>query len=313
MLNTRTSTYQSQINFFVKPLQNQESPSKKCANAYTYGFNGHERQDEVVIGSYDFGGYGLDARLGRRWTVDPLWKKYPYLSPYSVFGNDPINVIDEDGRELVEIIIKTKSPYIKGQMKLVVDKEIAGKVKELIQFAIDNKIYVHINSDFRTTKEQSTSIQKTGLTPAKPGKSRHEGGFALDFQLYKDNSGKGKDIISKTDMADEGDNAFIEKAKELGFRWGGDFAKKDGVHIDAWPAGKKSMFGYASWSEAYNENQADYANGTYETEVFTGKATPKIDFSKMMFYNIAPKDNTNVVIPMRLPEAPKKESTNGTN
>ncbi|CAF3303827.1 unnamed protein product [Rotaria socialis] len=270
-----------------------------------YGFGSFENLKELNANNdvINFGDYGMDLRLGRRENVDPLWKKYPYLSPYSVFGNDPINVIDENGRELVKLVIKTNSPYIMGQITVVVDKEISDKLKTLMQFAIDNKIYVHINSDFRTTQEQSTNIQKTGLTPASPGKSRHEGGFALDFQLYKNNSGKEKDIINKTDMAKQGGNAFIEEAKRLGFRWGGEFSKKDGVHIDAWPAGKQSMFGYESWEKAYNENQADYAKGTYETEIFTGHATTtKMDFGKMIISNSiesnkGTKGHTNAVIP----------------
>jgi LAS superfamily LD-carboxypeptidase LdcB len=78
------------------------------------------------------------------------------------------------------------------------------------------------HSAFRSTQDQ-INVQATGLTPAKPGTSRHEGGFALDFQLYKNNSGKDADIISKTNMKDEDDNAFVKKSKELGFRWGGGF------------------------------------------------------------------------------------------
>ncbi len=101
MLNTRTSTYQSQINFFVKPLQNQESPSKKCANAYTYGFNGKESDNEVKGSGnqYDYGFRIYDPRLGRFLSVDPLFKSYPWYTPYQFAGNDPIRNIDIDGLE----------------------------------------------------------------------------------------------------------------------------------------------------------------------------------------------------------------------
>lgn len=265
---------------FYQASFGMEVPNRSGGSeSYRYGFNGKEEDNEIKGdgNSYDFGERMYDPRVGRWFRTDKLEKKYPSISPYVAFGNDPINVIDPDGNELIEIIIKTKSPYIKGQLRIVVDKEIAGKVKELIKYAIDNKIYVHINSDFRTTKEQSTSIQKTGVTPAKPGNSRHEGGFALDFQLYKDNSGKSSDIISKKEMANLKDNDFINKAEELGFRWGGDFKKPDGVHIDAWPAGESKKFGYSSWKEAYNENQNDFKNNTIEKDIFSydGKTTEK--------------------------------------
>jgi RHS repeat-associated protein len=98
-LNTRTSTYQSQINFFVKPLQNQENPSKKCANAYTFGFNGQEKDDETYGGgnAYDFGARIYDPRLGRFMSIDPKWKDYSSMSPYCFAANTPILCVDENG------------------------------------------------------------------------------------------------------------------------------------------------------------------------------------------------------------------------
>ncbi len=99
MLNTRTSTYQSQINFFVKPLQNQESPSKKCANAYRYGFNGMEKDNEVKgSGNHyttEFRQY--DSRLGRWFSIDPKAKERASWTPYNTFRNNPILNIDPLG------------------------------------------------------------------------------------------------------------------------------------------------------------------------------------------------------------------------
>jgi hypothetical protein len=37
--------------------------------------------------------------LGRRWNVDPLASKYPSISPYIFCYDNPINVVDPDGRE----------------------------------------------------------------------------------------------------------------------------------------------------------------------------------------------------------------------
>jgi RHS repeat-associated protein len=226
-----------------------------------------EKDDEIKGegNSYDFGARIYDPRVARWLSLDPLMKKYPDLTPYNSMGNDPISIIDEDGRELVEIIIKTKSPNIQGKLSLVVDTKIAGQVKELVKYAIDNDIPIHFNSHFRSSKDQA-AVQKTGLTPAKVGSSRHEGGFALDFNLYIEKDGKL--IISSQNKDIKSDNPFIVKAKELGFRWGGEFSKKDPIHIDAWPAGESSKYGYESWADAYNENQASRANKSYSSEVF---------------------------------------------
>ena len=68
---------------------------------YRYGFNGHEKDDEIKGSGnhYSFGDYGYDPRLGRRWRPDPLVRKYPSISSYAGFGNNPIYYVDEDGRD----------------------------------------------------------------------------------------------------------------------------------------------------------------------------------------------------------------------
>lgn len=69
------------------------------SNEYRYGFGGHEKDDELKGegNSYDFGGYGLDVRLGRRWQADPLAHKAPGWSPYRTFFNNPLYFNDPTG------------------------------------------------------------------------------------------------------------------------------------------------------------------------------------------------------------------------
>jgi hypothetical protein len=71
---------------------------------YRFGFNKHERLDEVYGKGnvWNFGDYGYDARLGRRWNVEPNIRKYPWMSSYAVFGNNPLKYADWDGREIVD-------------------------------------------------------------------------------------------------------------------------------------------------------------------------------------------------------------------
>jgi len=100
VLYARTSTYRNEVKFFASTLQNQKSPSKKCANAYTYGFNGKEMDDEVKGdgSSYDFGARIYDPRLGRFLSIDPHFKVYPEFSPYSYALNNPIRYKDIEGK-----------------------------------------------------------------------------------------------------------------------------------------------------------------------------------------------------------------------
>jgi RHS repeat-associated protein len=67
------------------------------SNAYRYGFQGQEKDDEVSgSGNSNTAAYWqYDTRLGRRWNVDPVIK--PWESPYACFSNNPIFYNDPKG------------------------------------------------------------------------------------------------------------------------------------------------------------------------------------------------------------------------
>ena len=66
---------------------------------YRYGFNGQEKSDEIdpAGNSMTAEFWQYDARIGRRWNLEPLAVKYPALSPYMALGNNPIEFIDVNG------------------------------------------------------------------------------------------------------------------------------------------------------------------------------------------------------------------------
>lgn len=63
------------------------------------GFQGQEKDDEVSGSgnSYTADNWQYSPRLGRRWNVDPLFKRYPSASPYSTFSNNPMVWTDPSG------------------------------------------------------------------------------------------------------------------------------------------------------------------------------------------------------------------------
>jgi RHS repeat-associated protein len=73
---------------------------------YRYGFNGKEKDDEVV--QYDYGFRIYDPRIVRFKSIDPLTKSYPWYTPYQFAGNMPIAAIDLDGLES-KVVINTTS------------------------------------------------------------------------------------------------------------------------------------------------------------------------------------------------------------
>ena len=74
-----------------------------ASNAYRWGFNGKEKDDEIkgAGNSIDYGFRMHDPRIGRFLSIDPLFKTYPWYTPYQYAGNSPIAFIDLDGLERV--------------------------------------------------------------------------------------------------------------------------------------------------------------------------------------------------------------------
>ncbi|MGB0431208.1 MAG: RHS repeat domain-containing protein [Bacteroidia bacterium] len=70
-------------------------------NGYRYGFNGKEQDPEWNGGGnmYDYGFRIYDPRIAKFLSVDPLFKSFPWYTPYQFAGNKPIWAIDLDGLE----------------------------------------------------------------------------------------------------------------------------------------------------------------------------------------------------------------------
>jgi RHS repeat-associated protein len=77
-----------------------EMPGRSFNNgSYRYGFNGKEDDKESNTGYQNYGMREYDKKTGRFISVDPLTKKYPWLTPYQFSGNTPIQATDLDGAE----------------------------------------------------------------------------------------------------------------------------------------------------------------------------------------------------------------------
>jgi len=107
---------------------------------YRFGFNGKEKDDEMNGdgNELDFGVRIYDSRVGRWLALDPLSDKYPRLSPYSAFANNPIIFIDPDGRVLT----------LGGQLDVAADD-----IKSLIE-----------NPKYRDVLKITTEILKDGTS-----------------------------------------------------------------------------------------------------------------------------------------------------
>ena len=74
-----------------------------------FKFTEKERDKES---NYDyFGARYYDARVGRWGQTEPLLDKYPGLTPYNYSVDNPLRVIDPNGADPFEIIVRTYIPF----------------------------------------------------------------------------------------------------------------------------------------------------------------------------------------------------------
>lgn len=108
--------------------KNDEAPKNRLSSS-TYGFNGMEKDDEVKGSgnSLDFGARMYDSRVGRWLSIDPLAGKYPDVNPYCFVLNNPIYLVDPDGKEVHIHITTQKVGTV--QIRLIGSENVAQAPK----------------------------------------------------------------------------------------------------------------------------------------------------------------------------------------
>lgn len=105
-----TATFLTDINgndysFILNlPFGETQAEQKNITNSFatTCMFIGKELDDET--GLYYFGARYYDPKVSLWLSVDPLAEKYPGVSPYAYCLNNPLNIIDPDGRDIIILI-----------------------------------------------------------------------------------------------------------------------------------------------------------------------------------------------------------------
>lgn len=78
------------------------------------------------------------------WQIDPLTSKYPYYSPYSAFGNNPILYVDNDGRENIVYVynLNLMNPQLSKADKNKIIAESQAVVNKINQYYKDQGINI---------------------------------------------------------------------------------------------------------------------------------------------------------------------------
>ena len=178
------------------------------SKASRYGFNGKMKDNEVEGEGdvYDYGMRIYDARLGRFMSVDPLSKKYPYLSPFAFAENDVIRSIDLDGLE--KYIITLSNDY-KGKTTsfLSINPNIKEWDKGLYKYKGEDKIF-SVKEGFQRPEEVMAQ-QTLDALRAKDKNGKTTMGVSFEYKL---------DVKFKTNKAEISNKDEIKD----GLNWVGD-------------------------------------------------------------------------------------------
>jgi RHS repeat-associated protein len=83
----------------VYPFGMQMPGRTFSSESYRYGFQGQEKDDEIKGdgNSINYKYRVHDPRIGKFLSIDPLYKKYPFYSPYAFSGNRVIDAVEQEG------------------------------------------------------------------------------------------------------------------------------------------------------------------------------------------------------------------------
>ncbi|MFY0674279.1 MAG: hypothetical protein JXQ87_12805, partial [Bacteroidia bacterium] len=188
------ATAQGNLTFYVNSVRLVElsdAPlaayiSANAANAYRYGFNGMEKDDELngLGNSYTAEYWQYDSRLGRRWNLDPILQNV--RSDYSVLGNNPIAFIDPNGDKF---FVPKDDKQAKTDVKNLAKEKNRGFIKI-------NDETGEVTLDFSSKKFKNESKRQKFIDKT----LRQDVGLNLinDLSIAKDENGKDENYFYST-------------------------------------------------------------------------------------------------------------------
>jgi len=135
-----------------------------------YKFTGHERDDEAGLTLDYMGARYYDPVIGRFLQVDPLAEKFPGSSPYTYTLNNPIRLVDPDGRAPVDpflITVRTYIPY-RSVAGFHGDNRSASTATNA-SYRTSHTVGVETNPNVSRNPQTSNDGGKTGLTSTVAG------------------------------------------------------------------------------------------------------------------------------------------------
>ena len=235
------------------PFGMETSPSNGQLTSGTnpYLYNGKEMDRMNGLNMYDYGARWRGGDVPSWPTPDPLAEKYYSISPYAYCLNNPIIIIDPDGKDLIKVLVPANANASKTKT-ILIDSKAAAQFSRFA-WGMNSKYGLVVNSDFRSKSKQAEMRarwdkgDRKNLVCKPATKSAHSGGFAVDMDVSSLGLSKYNYTTSENEklMKELSTTAAI-----YGFSYGGDFNTPDVPHFYL----DETDFGYESRDEAMDVN-----------------------------------------------------------
>jgi RHS repeat-associated protein len=129
---------QAMYNYNVNTIFTETLTSNySCKNTGNYSFSAKEKDEESGL-SY-FGARYYDSELGIFISRDPLFEKYPHVSPYTYCLNNPLRYTDPTGMEVDDYVFNQNGDFLRVDKndkpdRLVIENSKTG-ARQSYQFA----------------------------------------------------------------------------------------------------------------------------------------------------------------------------------
>jgi RHS repeat-associated protein len=101
-------------NYYPSGTVIADNPRRTDQGVQPYKYNGKELDRTHNLDFYNYEARSFDPTLMRFTSVDPMAEKYYNVSPYAYCANNPVNVIDPNGKELIFITKNNQYTYNNG-------------------------------------------------------------------------------------------------------------------------------------------------------------------------------------------------------